>query len=149
MLHNRALCMKKTNPKVKLLAMLCDPVKRFISHAKHTRSWNQTATERDLATVKYVRSGVKQLILNQHKSYLVKKEIEPNSTHLLRPNATDFAYGPFKKALVTVLAKFQTLKDNECQPERTVARCLYDSCAMAIITNNCCLLSKFSASKML
>ena len=109
MLHNRALCMKKTNPKVKLLAMLCDPVKRFISHAKHTRSWNQTATERDLATVKYVQSGVKQLMLNQHKSYLLKEAIEPNSTHLLRPSAADFAYGPFKKALVTVLAKFQTL----------------------------------------
>ena len=34
-LIKRAKCMKKTNPEVKLLVMLCDPVKRFVSHAKH------------------------------------------------------------------------------------------------------------------
>ena len=100
MLRNRALCMKKVNPNVKLLAMLCDPVKRFISHAKHTRG-GSNATVRDQATVKYVREQVKWLMLDQHKSYLLKEKIKPNSTHLLRPNATEFAYGPFKKARVT------------------------------------------------
>ena len=84
-LLGRAKCMKKINPKVKILAMICDPTKRFISHAKHVLGFNPNSTARDLKTVKLVQDDVK---------WMLKKG--GNKLHLSKPSATDFANAPFK-----------------------------------------------------
>ena len=53
-------------------------VKRFISHAKHvTLGLEGSPTERDLATVAFVRDHVHQLILNQHKGVLYNTSCGP------------------------------------------------------------------------
>ena len=49
-LKYRAEVMKKTIPDVKILVMLCDPIKRFISWEKHFTSPELTPTERDTLT---------------------------------------------------------------------------------------------------
>ena len=49
-LKYRAELMKKTMKDVKILVMLCDPIKRFISLEKHHTSPKLSATERDEQT---------------------------------------------------------------------------------------------------
>ena len=50
MLKQRAQTMKKTMKGVKLLVMLCDPVKRFISLEKHHTSPSYSPQQRDEIT---------------------------------------------------------------------------------------------------
>ena len=54
-LKARAKLMKKTMKGVKILVMLCDPVKRFISLEKHHTPVNWSATTRDKLTgIEYI-----------------------------------------------------------------------------------------------
>ena len=73
-LLGRAKCMKKINPNVKILVMICDPVKRFISHSKHEAGYNKNPTARDLKTVNMVKADVK---------WMLKRN--DNMTHLTQP----------------------------------------------------------------
>ena len=50
-LKKRAQCMRHMMPDVKIMFHVCDPVKRFISHAKHLSYVNMTPTERDKSTI--------------------------------------------------------------------------------------------------
>ena len=72
-LLGRAKCMKKINPKVKILAMICDPTKRFISHAKHVLGYSPNSTARDLKTVKLVQNDVKWMLEKGGKSQHLSK----------------------------------------------------------------------------
>jgi len=84
-LLGRAKCIKKINPNVKILAMICDPVKRFISHAKHVIGYNANATARDVKTVTMVKNDVKWML-----------QRNGDMTHLTSPTAVKFAESPFK-----------------------------------------------------
>ena len=54
--------------------MICDPTKRFISHAKHVLGYNPNSTARDLKTVRVVQNDVKWML-----------EKGGNSQHLSKP----------------------------------------------------------------
>ena len=84
-LLGRAKCMKKINPDAKILAIICDPTKRFISHAKHVTDFMSNVTARDLRTVEIVQDDVKWML-----------QKGGNKLHLSKPSATDFANSPYK-----------------------------------------------------
>ena len=50
-LKKRAQCMRHMMPDVRIMFHVCDPVKRFISHAKHVTNVELTAMERDKLTI--------------------------------------------------------------------------------------------------
>ena len=61
-LLGRSKCMKKTNPKVKILVMICDPTKRYISHTKHVLGGYYNDFLRDLETVKMTQADVNYML---------------------------------------------------------------------------------------
>lgn len=74
----RAECIKHIMPNVKILFHLCDPTKRFVSHANHRFSAKLPSLDRDELLVKRVQNAVFELS-NQ------------NEASLNAPSASDFS----------------------------------------------------------
>ena len=68
--------------------MLCDPVKRFISHVKH-RTHVGNVTRRDLQTIKNAKEDISRHLNSQPDGY--------NKSMLVYPTAQDFAKGDLNK----------------------------------------------------
>jgi len=64
--------------------MLCDPVKRFISHVKH-RTHIGNVTRRDLKTIKNAKADISRHLNSQPDEF--------NKSKLIYPSAQDFAKG--------------------------------------------------------
>ena len=68
--------------------MLCDPVKRFISHVKH-KTHVKNVTKRDLQTIKNTREDIRRHLSSQPDGF--------DKTILTYPSAQDFAKGDLNK----------------------------------------------------
>ena len=68
--------------------MLCDPVKRFISHVKHKTNVKDV-TKRDLQTIKNTREDIRRHLSSQPDGF--------DKTILTYPSAQDFAKGDLNK----------------------------------------------------
>ena len=82
LLKYRAELMKKTIEGVKVLVMLCDPIKRFISMEKHHTPKNWDPTPRDELTVNNTR---------KHIRAFMKYENNTKSNAIIRPTAKELA----------------------------------------------------------
>jgi hypothetical protein len=98
--------MKTTIPKLKLLVVLCDPVKRYISHQKHMLvGYSKTALsphEADLKLIENVERDVKRLKINDYRpsaaDFSLSKSISRHDDFL--------AYGNYFTQLYPFLKEF-------------------------------------------
>ena len=90
-LKARAELMKKTMKGVKVLAMLCDPIKRFISLEKHHTPVNWSATTRDKLTVSHIKKHIKSFMNYNKQKGITGTMTRPTAgemTHHKMPNIT-------------------------------------------------------------
>ena len=64
--------------------MLCDPVKRYISHVKHMTGGSDV-TQRDLNTIKNAKKQIERHLSSQPDDF--------DKSKLIYPTAEDFAQG--------------------------------------------------------
>ena len=106
-LTDRAKFMKKTIPNLKILVIVCDPAKRYISHQKHMLvGYRATALPLDKAEIKLVANvqrDVKKLVADKFRpsaaDYTKKSKITRNYDDYL-------AYGNYFTQLQPFLKEF-------------------------------------------